>query len=235
MATTTCKISVLNKKGSQVETLELNPQIFASRVNARLLELVNIAYAGNKRQGNASTKGRKEVRGGGRKPWRQKGTGRARAGSIRSPIWRGGGITFGPKPRSYTTNLSNTMKREALRSALGLRFQANKILVLDDFSLKSAKTKEFAGILKALKVTERILCIAKSPSQNLKLASRNLKKASLADSREVTAYDILRNKKCLISKEAISLIEKRLSGQAKKEKGAQAALKEKKKELAEVK
>src|SRR5258706_16008257 len=123
------KIDVYTQQGSKKGTVSLNPEIFGAPVKKRLLDLVLTAYAANKREGNASTKTRKEVRGGGKKPWRQKGTGRARVGSIRSPIWRGGGVVFGPHTREYRVFLPRTMRLEALRSALSLRFKGENLTV----------------------------------------------------------------------------------------------------------
>src|SRR3989338_8326382 len=138
------KAQVYSKKGNKKGEVVLNPEIFAARVNKRLLELVANAYSANRRRGTADTKTRKEVRGGGKKPWKQKGTGRARHSSIRSPIWRGGGTVFGPHPRSYYVAMPQTMRRQALISALSFRGDQKNVFLLEDVNLETAKTKEWA-------------------------------------------------------------------------------------------
>lgn len=207
------KIEILDKKGSVKGSLDLNPEVFGAHVNKRLLDLVVTAYAANKRQGNASTKERGAVRGGGKKPWKQKGTGRARCSSIRSPIWVGGGTVFGPHPRDYRVNLPRTMRNEALRSALSLKFKNSELVVVDDLAVAQPKTKEFVAVLKALKLTQgKALCIVDKATDNLVRASNNVPTAKLTVSKDVTAYDILRKKNLLIEKSAIAVLEGRLVG-----------------------
>jgi len=227
------KIDVLTREGSKKGSLSLNPEIFGVRINKRLLDLVQKAYAANQREGNASTKTRKEVRGGGKKPWKQKGTGRARVGSNRSPIWRGGGTVFGPHTREYRVFLPKTMRVEALRSALSLRLKEENLTVLEDFTLSSHKTKEFAEVLKKLKFEDqRALYVTDSPSENLKRATQNLKNAKVIDPRDVTAYDVLRRRRLVISKNALPIFDKRFNGETET---APAAPKPKRSELAGVK
>ena len=199
------------KNGTTSSNVELNDQVFGARVNHRLLHLVTTAYGGNLRRGTRKTKERAEVRGGGKKPWRQKGTGRARHGSRRSPIWRGGGTTFGPRVRSHRTNLSDSMKRSALISALSLKHQEDNLLILKDLSVEEPKTKALAQIVKALKLDNaRTVCVVESIDEKLKRASSNLKeKFSLRLASDVNAYHLLHRKKVVIDESAISTLEKR--------------------------
>jgi large subunit ribosomal protein L4 len=205
-----CTIDVLNAEGAKAGSLTLNPEIFGAPVKRRLLELANNAYAANQREGNAATKTRKEVRGGGRKPWRQKGTGRARHGSIRSPIWRGGGTVFGPHPRDYRVDMPKGMRLEALRSALSMRFKQARLTVLEDLNITEPKTKKLVQVLKNLKLTEdNLVCVVDQATPNLKRASQNLEKFRLAECSSVTAYDILKRPRLMISKKALPLLDER--------------------------
>ena len=209
------KATVYRKDGKEAGELNLNETVFGAQVNRRLLELVLIAYAGNQRRGTHDTKERAEVRGGGKKPWRQKGTGRARAGSRRSPLWRGGGTTFGPHPRDYDTNLPDGMKRNALISALSLKQEEGNILFLEDAQLKVPKTKELVGIIEALGLDDsKTLFVVDSMTDNLKRASNNLKEFfSIKLARDVNAYHIQRRRKLLIEKQALATIERRAIGE----------------------
>jgi large subunit ribosomal protein L4 len=204
-------IDVYSKTGKKSGELKLNETVFGAPVNERLLSLVQTAYAGNQRRGTHDTKERDQVRGGGKKPWRQKGTGRARHSSRRSPIWKGGGKTFGPHPRDYDTNLPDTMKQKALVSALSLKKKEENLMFLEEASLKEPKTKELVGIIKALGLTDsRTLYIADSVDSKLKRASGNLKHLfSIKLARDVNAYHILRRKKLLIEKQALLTLETR--------------------------
>ena len=210
------KATVYRKDGKEAGELELNEAVFAAPVNHRLLQLVLTAYAGNQRRGTHDTKGRAEVRGGGKKPWRQKGTGRARHGSRRSPIWRGGGITFGPHPRSYDTPLPDGMKTAALVSALSLKKKEDNVLFLEDAVLKEPKTRELVSVIKALGLEDsRTLFVVDSVDENLKRASKNLKDFfSVKPVRDVNAYHIRRRKKLLIEKQALPTLERRALGEA---------------------
>ncbi len=170
-----------------------------------------VAYRAAQRSGTACTKTMGEVNGSGKKPWRQKGTGRARAGSFASPLWRGGGVVFGPKPRDFAKKISRKTRQLALRKALGERLKAGDVMVVDDFKLASAKTKEFTGMLDALQVTGTALIVAQAPDKNLTLAARNVANVSLATSDSLTTYDVLRPDKLLFSKGAFEQLEARLT------------------------
>lgn len=206
------KVPLYSKEGKKKGELVLNPAIYGARINTRLLTLVERGYAASARHGTADTKTRKEVRGGGKKPWRQKGTGRARHGSIRSPIWKGGGVTFGPHPRSYYVALPKTMRRTALISALSLRADQKNVMVLEEVRLETPKTKEFAEVVKALPLeNKQLLCVVKDLDEKLERASRNLSGiVELARARDLNAFDILRREKIVIAQEALSVIEERL-------------------------
>lgn len=206
------KATLYTKEGKKKGEVVLNPEVFAARVNERLLELVLKAYAANKRHGTADTKTRKEIRGGGKKPWKQKGTGRARHSSIRSPLWRGGGTVFGPTPRKYTVNLPKTMRLEAIVSALSLKGEQKNLFLLEDFKLDSAKTKEWIEIIKALPLDgKKALCVVKDIDANLKRASQNAAKfVKVERASDVNAYQILRREKVVISEEALPIIEGRV-------------------------
>ena len=209
------KAAIYRKDGKKTGEIELNDAVFQAPVNRRLLQLVLTAYAGNQRRGTHDTKERAEVRGGGKKPWRQKGTGRARHSSRRSPLWRGGGTTFGPHPRDYDTDLPNSMKHSALVSALSLKNKEENILVLEDANLEQPKTKQLVEIIKALGLKDsRTLFIVGSMNENLKRASRNLKEVfSIRLARDVNAYHIQRRTKLLIEKQAVPALEKRALGE----------------------
>ncbi len=210
------KAPIYSKTGNKKGEVVLNPAIFSARVNDRLLEIVKNAYSANLRHGTADTKVRKEVRGGGKKPWKQKGTGRARHGSTRSPIWKGGGTVFGPHPRSYFTFLSRSMKQQALISALSLRGEQKSVLLIEDMKLESAKTKEFAEIMKSLPLEgKRALCIVKEIEPNLARASQNLEKImEIRRVTDVNAFHVLQRQKLVIEEEAINILEKRLLNSA---------------------
>jgi len=206
------KLKVINQEGKEQGSVELNPELFSARVNQRLLDLVLKAYAGNQRRGLAETKTRKDVRGGGKKPWRQKGTGNARQGSIRSPQWRGGGVVFGPHPRSYRTELPKQMKKKAVISALSLKNKDNKVTIIDQIKLAQAKTKDLVKVIDAIeKQGQKSLFVGVQPAEELKRASQNLSRNFKVQNVEnINAYDILRKENLIIEKEALPLIEKRI-------------------------
>ena len=181
-------------------------------MNERLLALVEKGYAANLRRGTASTKTRGEVRGGGKKPWRQKGTGRARHGSIRSPIWRGGGVAFGPRPRDYSVSMPEGMRRSALISALSLRAKEKNIFLLEDTQIESPKTKEVVKILKALPLEhKRTLCVIKELNPVLKRAAQNLSGIlGIRLARDLNAHHVIHWPKILIESEALGVLESRL-------------------------
>ena len=208
------KAILYTKEGKKKSEVVLNPKIFASRVNTRLLELIQKAYSANLRHGTADTKTRKEVRGGGKKPWKQKGTGRARHGSTRSPIWKGGGVVFGPHPRSYYVNLSKTMRQQALISALSLKGEQKNIFLLEDVKLQTPKTKEWVEIVKSLPLEgKRALCVVKEIEPGFERASRNFEQlVNIKRASDLNAYDVLRREKVMIEHDAIAVIEERLLG-----------------------
>ncbi|MBI4394649.1 MAG: 50S ribosomal protein L4 [Candidatus Omnitrophica bacterium] len=210
------KAIVYKSDGKKAGELELNEAVFGAPINHRLLELVLKAYGGNQRRGTHDTKERAEVRGGGKKPWKQKGTGRARHSSRRSPLWRGGGTTFGPHPRDYDTHLPDGMKRTALISALSLKRREDNLLLLEDSNLNQPKTKELIAVIDALGLQDsRTLFIVNEINENLKRASSNLKELfSVRLARDVNAYHIHRRKKVLIENKALPAIEERALGKA---------------------
>jgi large subunit ribosomal protein L4 len=211
------QIPLYSRKGKEKKEIVLNPDIFGAPVNERLLSLIERGYSANLRRGTASTKTRGEVRGGGKKPWRQKGTGRARHGSTRSPIWKGGGAVFGPRPRDYTVPMPEGMKRKALISALSLRAKEKNIFLVDEAKPEAPKTKEFVGMLRVLPLEEkRTLCVVKETDPNLKRATRNLSglcEVKLA--RDLNAHHVLHWPKLLIEELALPVIESRLLLEAK--------------------
>lgn len=206
------KAPVYSKKGTKKGEVVLNPEVFAAHVNERLLELIRNAYSANLRHGTHSTKGRKEVQGGGKKPWKQKGTGRARQGSIRAPQWRGGGIVFGPRPRSYYVNLPQGMRRQALVSALSLRGEQKNVMVLEDAQMDTPKTKEWSELVHALPLEgKRALCVVKDVEENLQRASANMMNlVEVRRARDLNAFDVLQREKIIIEQDAIAVIEGRI-------------------------
>lgn len=206
------KVTLYSKQGNKKKEVVLNPDIYAAEINQRLLDLIRNAYSANLRRGTASTKTHKDVRGGGKKPWKQKGTGRARQGSIRSAQWRGGGIVFGPHPRDYTVSISKEIKHAALISALSLRAEQKSLILLEDSNLETPKTKEWVNVMNALPNKEkRVLCVVRELGKNLKQASRNaLKWADVQEAREVNAYHILQRERLVIEEEALPILEGRL-------------------------
>jgi large subunit ribosomal protein L4 len=211
------KVLLYSKEGKKKQEVVLNPEIYGVRANDRLLELVRNAYSGNLRKGTVDTKTRGEVRGGGKKPWKQKGTGRARAGSSRSPIWVGGGTVFGPHQRDYTVSLSKAIRNLALRVMLSKRAGEKNLILLEAVKFETPKTKEFVAVAKALPVLKkRALYIVKEATPNLKRASRNMReRIEVKTASEFTAYDVMQREKLVIDEAAVELIEKRLAVTAK--------------------
>ncbi len=197
-------------KGKKVEEFDLPEAIFGGRVNKTILYQAVVMYQANKRQGTASTKERADVSGGGRKPYRQKGTGQARAGSRRSPLWKGGGTTFGPHPRDFSYTLPKKMRNSAIRASLNSKYKENDLLCINDLVVDSIKTKEFAKILKNLKLEGKVLALVNSADDKIFKASRNLPSFKIMRPCDVTAYDILRNKKIVITKNAFEELLKRI-------------------------
>lgn len=205
-------IVVLNKIGGKVEYLKLNEKLFNSKVNKPLLQQVITMYLANQRKAHAKTKTREEARGGGKKPWRQKGTGRARAGSIRSPLWRGGGVAFGPQPKDWHYRLPRKMKNLALAASLNAKVNEKKLAVIDELKLESHKTKELVNILKNLKLNnKKLIIVPQDPDVNIKRAARNIDDVCLLRAEDLNAYQILVSDTVLVEKKAMESIEKKLS------------------------
>lgn len=191
---------------------ELNPEVFAVKPNDHAIYLAVKAYLANQRQGTAKTKERSEVRGGGRKPWRQKGRGTARAGSIRSPLWVGGGTVFGPKPRNYELKLPKKLKHIARLSALTYKAQNNQIFVIEDFNLDQPKTKEIFNMLKALNLSDKkALLLTGNYNKTIYLSGRNIPTLNVMEAQKASTYDILNNKVLLLQESALDLINKKFS------------------------
>lgn len=199
-------VSVLNMEGAQVGTIELNDAIFGVEVNEHLVHMAVVQQLANNRQGTQSAKTRAEVRGGGKKPWRQKGTGHARQGSIRAPQWVGGGVVFAPKPRDYSFKLNKKEKRIALKSALTSRVNENKFIVLDDLKLDEIKTKKFQAVLDNLKVN-KALVIMNEKNENVILSARNIPSVKTALTNTINVYDILKYDTVVVTKDAVATIE----------------------------
>lgn len=206
------KVPVYAKTGEKTGEIELPREIFGVRVNDRLLNTVLTGYGRNQRRGTHQTKERKFVRGGGRKPWKQKGTGRARAGSSRSPLWRGGGTVFGPHPRDYSVAIPKELRRQALISALSRKAKENNVVVIDEMSVEQSKTREVIGTIKALKlIGDRTLCVISGIDEKLKRATQNLKEIfAVKETRELSAYHVMRRKKLLLEKKAIPQLVERI-------------------------
>ncbi|WP_271813722.1 50S ribosomal protein L4 [Clostridium beijerinckii] len=199
-------VGVFNKEGNKVADMELNENVFAAEINEYALHQVVVALLANKRQGTQSTKTRSEVRGGGIKPWRQKGTGRARQGSIRSPQWIKGGIVFAPKPRDYRVSVPKSMRKVAMKSALTSKVQDNQMIVLDSLSFEAPKTKSMIEMLKALEANKALIITAESNEVVYKSA-RNIQGISVIPANNINVYDLLKYEKLIITKDAVSKIE----------------------------
>ncbi|MGH9359629.1 MAG: 50S ribosomal protein L4 [Terriglobia bacterium] len=203
-------VDVKNLEGVKVREHTLPDEIFSVPPNQSLLWEAVKSYLANRRRGTHSTKSRGEVRGGGKKPWRQKGTGRARAGSNRSSLWRHGSIAHGPKPRDYTVQLPAKMVRGALRSAVVAKFQENKLTVIEDYTLTEPKTKAFSGALNKLGIDKSVLVVSDAANRNLQLSARNLRGCDLKRRHELHAYDVLSHDGLLISESALVRLEETL-------------------------
>ena len=199
-------VSVYNMEGKEVSTLELNDAVFGVEVNEHLVHLAVVAQLANKRQGTQKAKTRSEVSGGGRKPWRQKGTGHARQGSTRSPQWKGGGVVFAPTPRDYTIRLNKKEKRAALKSALTSRVQDNKFIVVDELKFDEIKTKKFQGVMDSLKVNKALVVLADN-DRNTVLSARNVADVKTAQVDSINVYDILKYNTVVATKAAVASIE----------------------------
>ena len=199
-------VSDYNMEGKEVGTLELNDAVFGVEVNEHLVHLAVVAQLANKRQGTQKAKTRSEVSGGGRKPWRQKGTGHARQGSTRSPQWKGGGVVFAPTPRDYTIRLNKKEKRAALKSALTSRVQDNKFIVVDELKFDEIKTKKFQGVMDSLKVNKALVVLADN-DRNTVLSARNVADVKTAQVDSINVYDILKYNTVVATKAAVASIE----------------------------
>ena len=199
-------VSVYNMEGKEVGTLELNDAVFGVEVNEHLVHLAVVAQLANKRQGTQKAKTRSEVSGGGRKPWRQKGTGHARQGSTRSPQWKGGGVVFAPTPRDYTIRLNKKEKRAALRSALTSRVQDNKFIVVDELKFDEIKTRKFQNVMDNLKVSKALVVLGDN-DQNTVLSARNIAGGKTAQAGTINVYDILKYNTVVATKAAVASIE----------------------------
>ena len=199
-------VSVYNMEGKEVGTLELNDAVFGVEVNEHLVHLAVVAQLANKRQGTQKAKTRSEVSGGGRKPWRQKGTGHARQGTTRSPQWKGGGIVFAPTPRDYTIRLNKKEKRAALRSALTSRVQDNKFIVVDELKFDEIKTRKFQNVMDNLKVSKALVVLADN-DQNTVLSARNIADVKTSQVGSINVYDILKYNTVVATKAAVASIE----------------------------
>ena len=200
------KVSVYNMKGQQVGDVELKAEIFEAPINEHLLHQAVVAQLANKRQGTQSAKTRSEVSGGGKKPWRQKGTGHARQGSIRAPQWTGGGVVFAPKPRDYEIRLNKKEKRIALKSALASRVQEEKFFVIDELKVDEIKTKTMVELLKGLNV-KKALIVLNSNDQNVILSARNIPDVQTALTNTINVFDILKYDAFVVDKAALETIE----------------------------
>lgn len=207
-------VSVYNMEGNEVGTIELNDAVFGVKVNEHLVHQAVVRHLANKRQGTQKAKTRSEVRGGGRKPWRQKGTGHARQGSIRAPQWRGGGVVFAPKPRDYSFKMNRKEKRAALKSALTSRVNESKFIVVDELKMDAIKTKRFVEVMKNLKVKKALVIINENDT-NIVLSARNIPGVKVAlcyttedgVSSTMNVYDILKYDTVVVTKSAVAAIE----------------------------
>ena len=199
-------VSVYNIEGKEVGTIDLSDAVFGVEVNEHLLHMAVVSQLANKRQGTQKAKTRSEVSGGGRKPWRQKGTGHARQGSTRSPQWKGGGVVFAPTPRDYTIRLNKKEKRAALKSALTSRVQDNKFIVVDEFKFDEIKTKKFQNVMDNLKVSKALVVLGDN-DQNTVLSARNIAGVKTAQAGTINVYDILKYNTVVATKAAVASIE----------------------------
>lgn len=201
------KVQVVNMQGSPVGEMELSEQIFGIKPNVHVMHAAVVAQLANARVGTHSTLGRSEVRGGGRKPWRQKGTGRARAGTIRSPLWRGGGIIFGPKPRDYSKKLPKKVKRLALCSALSSKVNSNRLIVVDQITFEQPKTKEMVKMLQALNVDKKALLVTVENDKNAVYSARNIEGVLTTKAEALNVRDLLKADFVVFSKAAVEKAE----------------------------
>lgn len=203
-------VNIVNIKNERVGEIELNDEVFNREVKEHILHEVVRMQRAARRSGNACTKTRVEVSGGGKKPWRQKGTGRARAGSRTSPLWRGGGVIFGPKPRDYSFKLNRKVRQQAVAMAVSARFQEGNLIVVDDFTLERIKTKDFIGVMNVLDVDNGLI-VTNSATENLTKSSSNVNGYKILSTEGLNVYDILLHKKLILVQPVIESLEKRLT------------------------
>ena len=199
-------VSVYNIEGKEVGTIDLNDAVFGVEVNEHLVHMAVVSQLANKRQGTQKAKTRSEVSGGGRKPWRQKGTGHARQGSIRAPQWTGGGVVFAPKPRDYSFKLNKKERRAALKSALTSRVEEKKFIVVDEINFDEIKTKKFQDVLNNLSVS-KALVVLEDGNKNAELSARNIADVKTAKTNTINVYDILKYNTVIATKAAVQAIE----------------------------
>ena len=205
------KVNVYNQAGEQVGEIELHDSVFGIEPNKHVMSEVIISLRASQRQGTAKVKNRSEVRGGGRKPWRQKGTGRARHGSIRSPQWRGGGVVFGPVPRSYAYKLPKKVRRLAMKSALSTKVQDNEMIVLDQLIFEKPKTKDFVSVLNNLSVDKKALIVINGNDENVVLSARNIPGVKVVNSNTLNVLDVIGHDKLIMTKDAVQEVEEVLA------------------------
>ena len=203
------KLPVLDINGREVENIEIPEDLFTQPVNTAVIHQAVLLYQASLRQGNASTKERGSVSGGGKKPWRQKGTGRARAGSTRSPLWKKGGIIFGPHPRDFSYSVPKKIKKIALKECLSAKYQDKSLFCVTDLKQSFNKTKEFVKVLKTLSLNGKVLAILDGSDASIQRVARNIASLNVTRSQDVNAFDVMQNSKVLVSKTAIiNLIER---------------------------
>ncbi len=205
------KLTIKDTKGNNQGELEVKFPLVENGKGTQAVHDTVVAYQAAQRMGTACTKTMGEVAGTGKKPWRQKGTGRARAGSFQSPLWRGGGVVFGPKPRDFSKKISRQTRQLALRKALSERLRAGDVVVVDDLKLESPKTKDFVSLLTALDLKGSTLLVSQAPDKNLTLASRNIRNVALTTSQSLNTYDVLRPNKLVFTRGAFEQVEARLT------------------------
>lgn len=196
------KVALYNQAGSQIGEVELSEAVFGIEPNNSVLFDAIVMQRATRRQGTHKVKNRSEVSGGGRKPWRQKGTGRARQGSIRSPQWRGGGIVFGPTPRSYSFKLPKKVRRLAIKSALSTKVLDNDVVVLENLTIEAPKTKDMIQVLNALSLNKKVLIVTADADQTVELSARNIPGVTVVDANGVNVLDVMNHDKMVITKEA---------------------------------
>ncbi|KAA6443966.1 50S ribosomal protein L4 [Bacillus swezeyi] len=205
------KVALYNQNGSTAGDIELNDSVFGIEPNESVVFDAILMQRASLRQGTHKVKNRSEVRGGGRKPWRQKGTGRARQGSIRSPQWRGGGIVFGPTPRSYSYKLPKKVRRLAIKSALSSKVNDNNLIVLEDLTLDTVKTKEMAAVIKGLSIEKKALIVTADQNETVALSARNLPGVTVVEANGINVLDVVGHEKLVMTKAAVEKVEEVLA------------------------